>query len=102
MKDSFRQSMAWLHTWVGLLPGWVLFLVFLFGSTAFFQQEISGWMRPELVSAPASTAALDGASTVLRDKGAQAESWSISLPSQRGGDGLSVAWIPKGQDWSKR
>ena len=28
MKNGFRQSMAWLHTWSGLLVGWVLFLVF--------------------------------------------------------------------------
>ena len=25
MKNGFRQSMAWLHTWSGLLVGWVLF-----------------------------------------------------------------------------
>ena len=23
MKEGFRQSMAWLHTWSGLLVGWV-------------------------------------------------------------------------------
>jgi hypothetical protein len=29
MKDYFRQSMAWLHTWVGLLLGWVLYFMFI-------------------------------------------------------------------------
>ncbi|WP_326490623.1 PepSY domain-containing protein [Sphingobium sufflavum] len=46
---SFLQSMAWLHGWVGLLPGWLLLLIFLFGTTAFLQQEISAWMRPFVV-----------------------------------------------------
>ena len=27
MKPNFRQSMAWLHTWSGLVVGWVLFAV---------------------------------------------------------------------------
>ncbi len=29
MKQGFRQSMAWLHTWTGLLVGWVLLLIFM-------------------------------------------------------------------------
>ena len=33
MNTSFRQSMAWLHTWTGLVVGWVLFFVFVTGST---------------------------------------------------------------------
>lgn len=37
MNASFRQSMAALHTWTGLVPGWVLYLIFLFGTTALFQ-----------------------------------------------------------------
>ena len=31
MKQGFRQSMAWLHTWTGLLVGWVLLLIFMAG-----------------------------------------------------------------------
>lgn len=49
---GLRQSMAWLHTWSGLLPGWVVYLVFLFGTAAFFDQEINNWMRPELRTVP--------------------------------------------------
>jgi uncharacterized iron-regulated membrane protein len=48
MKEHFRQSMAWLHTWTGLLAGWVMFFVFVTGSTAFFCDEITRWMQPEL------------------------------------------------------
>jgi uncharacterized iron-regulated membrane protein len=48
MKEHFRQSMAWLHTWTGLLAGWVMFFVFITGSAAFFDREITRWMQPEL------------------------------------------------------
>ena len=47
MKAGFRQSMAWLHTWSGLLAGWILFAVFLTGTASYFRPEISSWMRPE-------------------------------------------------------
>jgi uncharacterized iron-regulated membrane protein len=48
MKEHFRQSMAWLHTWTGLLAGWVMFFVFVTGTAAFFCDEITRWMQPEL------------------------------------------------------
>jgi uncharacterized iron-regulated membrane protein len=47
LKAGFRQSMAWLHTWSGLLAGWILFAVFLTGTASYFRSEISYWMRPE-------------------------------------------------------
>eukprot|EP01032_Pedospumella_encystans_P038645 gene38645-biopygen32229 len=48
MKEGFRQSMAWLHTWSGLLVGWVLFMVFAAGTASYFKDEITLWMKPEL------------------------------------------------------
>ncbi len=48
MKTGFRQSMAWLHTWSGLLAGWILFAVFLTGTASYFRPEITAWMRPEI------------------------------------------------------
>lgn len=97
MKQGFRQSMAWLHTWVGLLPGWVLYVVFLFGTTAFFTQEVNGWMRPELAPAVPTTArALEAADAILRQRAQGAESWSISLPGERGGSGLGLSWRAPG------
>ena len=48
MKNGFRQSMAWLHTWTGLLLGWLLFAIFLTGTIAYFRSEVTYWMRPEL------------------------------------------------------
>ena len=46
--ESLRQSMAWLHTWSGLLLGWLLYAVFFTGTLSFFRDEINDWMRPEL------------------------------------------------------
>ncbi|WP_348629393.1 PepSY-associated TM helix domain-containing protein [Methylobacterium sp. 17Sr1-1] len=48
MKRGFRQSMAWLHTWSGLVVGWVLFAVFVTGTATYYRAEISRWMQPEL------------------------------------------------------
>lgn len=93
---SFRQSMAHLHTWTSLLAGWILFAMFLFGTTAFFQQEISRWMRPELSGGTVTVGALNAASDFLRHHAPDAESWSLSLPSSRGGDPLSISWQPRG------
>lgn len=102
MKETFRQSMAWLHTWTGLVPGWVLFIIFLFGTTAFFQQEISRWMRPELTRSALSSQAIDAAERVLKARGAGADSWSLSLPDERDGDGFGITWVPKGGTYKDR
>ncbi|APH57290.1 putative membrane spanning protein [Granulibacter bethesdensis] len=48
MKKGFVQSMTWLHSWSGLVFGWLLFAVFLCGTLTIFDKEISQWMRPEL------------------------------------------------------
>ena len=41
MNKSFRQSMAWLHTWTGLLLGWLLVAIFITGTSAYFREEIT-------------------------------------------------------------
>lgn len=48
MKHSFVQSMAWLHTWAGLVVGWLLFVIFVGGTLACFDKELDDWMRPAL------------------------------------------------------
>jgi uncharacterized iron-regulated membrane protein len=47
MFASFRQSMAWLHTWFGLVLGFVLMVAFFFGSLSVFDREIDRWAIPE-------------------------------------------------------
>jgi uncharacterized iron-regulated membrane protein len=47
MFQSFRLSMAWLHTWFGLVLGYVLMIAFFFGSLSVFDREIDRWAIPE-------------------------------------------------------
>jgi uncharacterized iron-regulated membrane protein len=32
MKDHFRQRLTWWHAWVGLVCGWLLFVIFFTGT----------------------------------------------------------------------
>ncbi|MDQ7746971.1 PepSY-associated TM helix domain-containing protein [Hydrogenophaga pseudoflava] len=47
MFQNFRQSMTWLHTWFGLVIGFVLIVVFFFGSLSVFDREIDRWAIPQ-------------------------------------------------------
>lgn len=44
--QSFRQAMAWLHTWFGLVLGFVLMAAFFFGALSVFDREIDRWAIP--------------------------------------------------------
>ncbi|VVN26439.1 PepSY-associated TM helix domain-containing protein [Pseudomonas fluorescens] len=92
MKEGFRQAMAWLHTWAGLIFGWLLFAIFLTGTLAYFKDEISHWMQPEIParSVP-SEVSLTLAQQYLQQHAAGASRWLIDLPDARE-PGLSVRW----------
>ncbi len=47
MMQNFRLAMAWVHTWFGLVLGFVLIVVFFFGSLSVFDREIDRWAIPE-------------------------------------------------------
>ena len=46
MFQNFRQAMAWIHTWFGLVLGFVLMVAFFFGTLAVFDREIDRWALP--------------------------------------------------------
>lgn len=46
MQPTFRKSMAWLHTWAGVVIGSILFAIFFMGSLSVFDREIDRWMMP--------------------------------------------------------
>ncbi|MBW7903097.1 MAG: PepSY domain-containing protein [Rhodocyclaceae bacterium] len=86
MKEHFRQSMAWLHTWAGLVTGWVLFFIFVIGTATYFHMEITRWMRPELPLRPAqqtvpTTQAVQTAFGFLARQSDSATGWQITLPN---------------------
>jgi uncharacterized iron-regulated membrane protein len=47
MFANFRLSLAWMHTWFGLVLGFVLMVAFFFGSLAVFDREIDRWALPQ-------------------------------------------------------
>lgn len=93
MKNGFRQSMAWLHTWTGLVVGWVLFFVFVTGNLGRFDTEIDRWMKPEMAKETASLSeSVTAAQTRLQQKAANAESWTIWPATNRDYPNLRVRW----------
>ena len=95
-QPSFRQTNAWLHTWTGLLLGWLLYAVFLTGTLSFFHQEISFWMKPELHgSVPDGDSAIRAVDR-LQQLAPDAAQWNINLPTERN-PALEVQWFAQGE-----
>ncbi|MBB5709477.1 PepSY-associated TM helix domain-containing protein [Sphingomonas xinjiangensis] len=94
MNKGFRQSQAFLHTWSGLLLGWVLFLVFVTGTIAFWRDGMNRWMRPELAPIEQPMQVLDGAQRFLSSKAPDAKSWFITMPSASTA-GAQLFWVPQ-------
>lgn len=92
--------MAWLHTWTGLVTGWVLFFVFVTGTAGYVDDEITRWMQPEKpLSAQVmrdDVNMLGMALARLQAVAPDAKSWTVTLPhyglEPRGERGLSIAW----------
>ena len=59
ITKSFRDSMGWLHTWLGLGLSAVLFAVFWTGTLTVFDREIDQWMIPELRFPASETVSID-------------------------------------------
>ena len=56
---SIRKSMSWVHTWLGIGLGSILYAIFWTGSLTVFDKEIDQWMKPELRIAYHQNSALD-------------------------------------------
>ena len=83
-REGFRQAMAWLHTWAGLVLGWLLFAIFLTGTLSFFRAEFSQWMRPELHGLPPADAQVaDKALAALQREVPDVTQWILRLPDER-------------------
>ena len=82
--EGLRQSMSWLHTWSGLIFGWVLFAMFLTGTLSFFRPEITRWMQPEIqVKAAPTLESVAMAQRYLTEHAPDAKRWFITPPSDR-------------------
>ena len=89
MKEGLRQSMAWVHTWSGLLVCWLLLLVFMGGTAAYYKHEITFWMKPELhkaADAPSRVSPAESATLAVRElqqRAPKANAWFLDLPHER-------------------
>ena len=95
MRPGFRQSMDWLHTWLGLVIGWVLYFVYLTGTLGFLDKEIDYWMAPErpYFAAPGTPRQqLAVAQRYLQQVAPDASSWNIQLIGGREAPSLDVSW----------
>ena len=83
MKNSARQSMAWLHSWVGLLFGWILFAIFLTGSLSYYRHEINIWSQPQLanIQVHQKQAVLTGLN-YLEKHAPKAKSWYLQVANE--------------------
>ena len=52
MFQNFRHAATWVHTWFGLVLGYVLIVCFFFGSLSVFDREIDRWAIPASRFAP--------------------------------------------------
>ncbi|QNN57183.1 PepSY domain-containing protein [Diaphorobacter ruginosibacter] len=81
--EGLRQSMSWLHTWSGLVLGWLLYAVFFTGTLSFFRDEIDDWMRPELHRSVASAETAQLGLDAMQKLAPNATTWTLSLPNAR-------------------
>lgn len=98
MKEGFRQSMTWLHTWLGLIVGWVLYYVYLTGNLGYLDKEIDYWMTPDkpfVAEIPTTREQIDTAQARLGEVAADAASWNIQLIGGREAHSLDITWTDK-------
>lgn len=88
-----RRSMAAAHTWSGLLLGWLLYAMFCCGTIAFFREEVTRWMQPELVPARGQAAAVADAQAWLARHAESSTAWYITPPSGRAAP-TQLYWNP--------
>lgn len=101
---TFRQSMALLHTWAGVIFGSLLFVIFFMGSLAVYDREIDRWMMPVTRAAEASNlgAPLSLDNVILPavkqfSAGMALEQWYVVLPSRREPVARIRLWDTQGQ-----
>ncbi|MFW2122457.1 PepSY-associated TM helix domain-containing protein [Acinetobacter ursingii] len=84
MHKSIRQSMAWLHSWTGLLLGWLLFAIFVMGTASYYRHEINLWMQPKLAQYDVNQeTAIKTAYKYLEEHAVGAKTWYIGVASEQ-------------------
>ncbi|MDQ8730071.1 PepSY-associated TM helix domain-containing protein [Bradyrhizobium sp. LHD-71] len=96
--------MASLHTWAGLLLGWILYAMFLTGTVSYFKDELSQWMRPELrrlAQIPDQAVVAQRIADELGKVAAGTSRWSMRLPDARN-NSVAAFWLTPTRDAGQR
>lgn len=97
MKGTLRRSMAWLHTWCGLVCGWMLCVIFLTGSLSVFREPITRWMEAQPIATSEVGAwvneglAASQAQRYLATHASSARLWRVQLPAHPG-EAVRLLW----------
>lgn len=83
MEKGFRESMRWLHTWSGLIVGWLLFAIFVTGTSSYYKNEITLWMKPEFHKSMTTNKTIEIAIDKAIENSKKATKVNISLPNSR-------------------
>ncbi|MBZ2162200.1 PepSY-associated TM helix domain-containing protein [Alteromonas stellipolaris] len=87
--------MIWLHTYLGLITGWLLFVIFVTGTLSYFTPEITYWMMPERqvivideqqqnqTYVQGQRYQVEKSIDYLEANATNATSWRVYLPTQR-------------------
>jgi uncharacterized iron-regulated membrane protein len=101
MKSNTRQALNQLHTWVGITAAWLLFFMFVTGSTGFFDTEIDRWMKPELPQAKYDvneSRLINASQAYLTQHASNANRWLIYFPIDRNDPYPRLLWRLKNPD----
>jgi uncharacterized iron-regulated membrane protein len=95
MEKSFTQRMSWLHTWFGLVLGWLAFALFLTGTLSVFWLEIQHWAQPELHGAKMLSipATVDYSLDYLRTVAPASKRWNVYMPDFDRHPLLVLSWL---------
>lgn len=75
---GYRLLMSDVHTWFGLLLGWLLFTIFLMGTVSYFNHELTAWMQPE-IPAVSQPSALPLSSQYLPNMAQTSEPFGVAI-----------------------
>jgi len=82
-QGQHTQLMNWIHSWSGLLFGWLLFAIFLTGALTVFDNEITYWMQPELLEVSSDARDIDDIRPLAMDLASQSDRWRVDLHTDR-------------------
>ncbi|WP_296227760.1 PepSY-associated TM helix domain-containing protein [Ralstonia sp. UBA689] len=100
MKSATLRLYQTLHTWVGLMAGWALFIAFFAGALTVFHEELHAWQNPlrsDHAAIATTPADIDRfVTTLVRTHPAAAADTYVILPND-GEPDFTAYWQDKGE-----